>query len=140
MDCNRTSTGVVINPYAKRRTEAASESNNSANNVAINSVVTDLTMGNQSQLRNGAIKKCKKMATKRKTKQVYKQKAIGGGVAFIEKLHCVVCKAICLVAQGKNVSIPHRSHDKRCSNNRKTRGFSTTSVVVTRESVQNMAY
>jgi hypothetical protein len=55
MDLYRTLTGVVINPYAKRPTVAASESNDSANNVAINSVVTDLTMGNQSQLRNGTI-------------------------------------------------------------------------------------
>jgi hypothetical protein len=46
MDLYRTLTGPTV---------AASESNDSANNVAINSVVTDLTMGNQSQLRNGTI-------------------------------------------------------------------------------------
>ena len=111
-----TSTGAVINPYAKRPSPlTASESNNTPNNVAITSVVTetDLNMGNQSQLCNGAIKKCKKMATKQKAKRVYKQHPVGGGVAFVEKLHCVVCKARCLVAQGQNVSLPHRSHDKR---------------------------
>jgi hypothetical protein len=51
MDFNRTSTGVIVNPYVKRPTAAASESNDSPNNVAIDSVVTDLNnMGNQSQL------------------------------------------------------------------------------------------
>jgi hypothetical protein len=57
--------------------------NNTVNNVAPDSVVTDLTMGNQSQLRNGAIRKCKKQATKTKTKRVYTQNAIRGDVTFI---------------------------------------------------------
>jgi hypothetical protein len=139
MDFNRTSTGVIINPYAKHPAAATTERNEKTNNVAITPVVNDLTMGNQSQLRNGAIKKCKKMATNRKKKQVYKQKAIGGGVAFIEKLHCVVCKAKRLIAQGKNVSLPHRSHDKRCSMNRKTRGLSAMAVFVDKEANRNMA-
>jgi hypothetical protein len=139
MDFNRTLTGVIINPYAKHSAAATTEKNEKTNNVAITPVVNDLNMGNQSQLRNGAIQKCKKMATKRKTKQVYKQKAIGGGVAFIEKLHCVVCKAKRLIAQGKNVSLPHRSHDKRCSMNRKTRGLSAMAVFVEKEANRNLA-
>jgi hypothetical protein len=126
IDLNRTLTPVIVNPYARRRTVAASESNNTVNNVATNSVVTDLTMGNQSQLCNGAIRKCKKRATKNKTKRVYKQNAIGGGVAFVAHLHCVVCKAIHLVSQGKNISIPYRAHDKRCRVNRKTKGLRKT--------------
>jgi hypothetical protein len=81
MDFNRTSTDAIINPYVKQSTAAASKSNDSMNNVAINTVVTNLNMGNQLQLCNGAIKKCKKMATKRLyKKQVYKQNAIGGGM------------------------------------------------------------
>jgi hypothetical protein len=140
MDCNRTSTSVVVNPYAKHPAAATTERSEKTNNVAITTVVTDLKMGNQSQLRNGAIKKCKKMATKRKTKRrVYTHNAIGGGVAFVAKLHCVVCKAIRLVAQGKNVSIPHRSHDKRCSNNRKTRGLSAMAVSITKATAENIA-
>jgi hypothetical protein len=139
MDLNRTLTPVIVNPYARRPTVAARESNNTVNNVATNSVVTDLTMGNQSQLRNGAIRKCKKRATKNKTRRVYKQNAIGGGVAFVAHLHCVVCKAIRLVSQGKNVSIPHRAHDKRCRVNRKTKGLSAMSVYVDREAAQNIA-
>jgi hypothetical protein len=140
MDFNRTSTDVTINPYAKRSTAEASESNDSTNNVAINTVVTNLNMGNQSQLRNGAIKKCKKMATKRLyKKQAYKQNAIGGGVAFVEKLHCILCKARHLQKQGKKVSIPHRAHDLRCHINRKTRGLSKMAVFVTRESARNIA-
>jgi hypothetical protein len=71
----------------------ASKSDDLANHVAINSIVTDFNMGIQSQLRDGAIRKSKKMATKAKTKRVYKQKAIGGSVAFVEALHCSVCKA-----------------------------------------------
>ena len=57
--------------------------------------------------------------------------------SLIEKLHCVVCKAWRLVAQGKNVSLPHRSHDKRCSMNRKIRGLSAA-VFVTKAAAQNI--
>ena len=73
MNSNR----VLINPYAKRPAAAASENNDRVNNVAINLVVTDFTMGIQSQLRGGAIKNYKKMATKRKL--VYKQRAVCRG-------------------------------------------------------------
>jgi ATP sulfurylase len=72
MDFKRTSTNVIINPYAKHPAAATTERKVKTNNVAITPVVTDLNMGNQFQLRNGAIKKCKKMATKRLHKQVYK--------------------------------------------------------------------
>ncbi len=137
MDFNRTTTDVTINPYAKRSTAEASESNDSTNNVDINTVVTNLNMGNQSQLRNGAIKKCKKMATKRLyKKQAYKQNAIGGGVAFVEKLHCILCKARHLQKQGKKVSLPHRPPDLRRHINRKTRGLSKWPSLVTRESAR----
>jgi hypothetical protein len=56
---------------------------------------------------------------------------------FVEKLHCIICKARRLVQQEKKVSIPHRQHNKRCSVNRKTRGLSPMTVFVTRESAPN---
>ena len=139
MDLDRTSTTAFVNPYAKRSAAAASENNDLSNNVATNSVVTDLTMGIQSQLRGGAIKNCKKIATKVNKKRIYKQNAIGGGVAFVAALHCSVCKARRLTAIGKKVSVPHRSHDKRCPMNRKTRGLSKTTVFVNREAQRNIA-
>jgi hypothetical protein len=95
MGFSRNSDGAFVNPYAKRPAAEASKSNDLANDVllAINTVVTDFSMGIQSQLCDGAIRKLKKMATKAKTKRVYRQKAIGGSVAFVEALHCSVCKA-----------------------------------------------
>ena len=74
---------AFIDPYAKRPAAVASENNDGVNNAAINPVVNDFTMGIQSQLRGGAIKKCKKMATKQKL--VCKQCAVDGGVlaAFV---------------------------------------------------------
>ena len=76
MDFNRNWTGAVVNPYVELPAAAESESNDSPNIVAITSVVRDLNMRNQSQLRNSAVKKCKKMGTKRKTSRVYKTNAI----------------------------------------------------------------
>jgi hypothetical protein len=97
-------------------------------------------MGKQLQLHNGAIKNCKKRGTKTKAKKVvYTQNAIGGGVAFVAHLHCVICKAIRLVSQGKNVTVPHRSHDKRCRINRKTKGLSVMRIYINREAAQNIA-
>jgi hypothetical protein len=142
MDFNRNLNGVIVNPYEKRpAATAAKESGNShvANDLSINAVVTDFTMGVQSQLREGAIKKCKKIGTKVKARRVYKQNAIGGGVAFVEALHCSVCKARRLNARGNAVNIPHRPHHKKCSMNRKTRGLSAMTVFVNREATQNIA-
>ena len=136
------SNGAFINPYAKRPAAAARESNDRVNNVAINSVVTDFTMGIQSQLRGGAIKNCKKMATKRKP--VYRQYAIGSGVAFVAALHCNQCIGLRLFkvakARGKTgVSKPHKPHHKKCSLNRKTKGLSAMTVFVENEAARNIA-
>jgi hypothetical protein len=120
MDFKRNLNGVMVNPCAKRpAANAAKESGNShaANDPFINAVVTDFTMGVQSQLREAAIKKWKKIGTKVKARRVCKQNAIGGGVAFAAALHCSVCKATRLIEQGKRVNIPHRSHHKKCSLN-----------------------
>jgi hypothetical protein len=139
MDFNRNSNGAFINPCAKRSAAEASESNDLAYGVAINTIVNDFNMIIQSQLCNGAFKKLKKMATKAKTKRVYKQKAIGGSVAFKEALHCSICKAQHLSGQGKNVNIPHRPHHKKCSKNRKTKELSAMTVFVNKEATRNMA-
>jgi hypothetical protein len=93
MDFNRNSNGAFVNPYAKRPAAEASKSNDLDNDVAINTIVTDFNMGIQLQLCDGAVRKSKKVGRKAKTKRVYKQKAIGGSVAFVEALHCSVCKA-----------------------------------------------
>jgi hypothetical protein len=139
MDVNKNLNGIMVNPYVKRPAARDSENSDAANDVAINTAVTDSTMGIRSQLRQGAIKKCKKMGTKIKANRVYKQNAIGGGVAFAEALHCSVCKARRLNARGNAVNIPHRPHHKKCSMNRKTRGLSAMTVFVNREATRNIA-
>jgi hypothetical protein len=109
------------------------------NDAATNTVVADSTMGMQSQLRQGAIKKCKKMGTKIKANRAHKQNAIGGGVAFAEALHCSVCKVRRLNARGNAVNIHHGPHHKKCGVNRKTRGLSAMTVFVNREAARNVA-
>jgi hypothetical protein len=143
MDFNQTFTGVVINPYAKRPPTAAIENNASFNYLAensINSVATNIeTMGCRSDLRNGAIKNCKKIGTKAKKKRVYMQRAMGGHVAFVPWLHCNICKARRHFALGKIVNVPHRAHHPRCPDNQKTRGLSARTIFVHREADRNMA-
>jgi hypothetical protein len=60
-------------------------------------------------------------------------------VAFAAALHCSVCKATRLIEQGKRVNIPHRSHHKKCSLNRNTRGLSAMTVFVNTEATRNIA-
>ena len=139
MDPNYKATPNFTNPYAKRSVAEEVKNDDVPNDVAINTVVADLTMGIQSQLREGAVKKCKKIGTKVKSKRVYRQNAIGGGVAFVETLHCGVCKARHLSLRGKNVNIPHRSHHKNCSMNRKTKGLSAMTVFVNKQAARNIA-
>ncbi len=57
MDFNRNLNGAFVNPYAKRPAAEASKSDDLANDVANNTVVTDFNMGIQSQLCGGAIRK-----------------------------------------------------------------------------------
>jgi hypothetical protein len=148
MDFNRNLNGVMVNPCEKRpAATAAKESGNShvANDLSANAVVADFTMGVQSQLREGAIKKCEKIGTKVKARRVCKQNAFGGGVAFVEKLHCRMCAAKNLHTISKNkknaptVAIPHWGHHKKCSHNTKTRGLSAMTVFVNREAARNVA-
>ena len=53
-----------------------------------------------------------------------------GGTIFIPWQHCRICKAERHKQQGKNVSIPHRSHHVRCPRNVKTKGISARFVTV----------
>src|SRR5210317_1459409 len=107
----------VVNPYKKK-----------------------LTMGIQSQKRDGAIRKCLKRGTARKKRRSkWYQTGVDGGDAFVPVLHCCVCKKLYQSATGKKVSIPHRAHDRRCPKNRKTRGMSAMTVFVNQEAERNIA-
>ena len=103
-------TGTVVNPYQQ-----------STNN----------NMGIQSQLREGAVKACKKRATKAKYK-VHKRLHQTGiqGHAFVPELDCKICVAHSRQKQGIPTRIPKRPHDPRCSKNRKTKGLSVRTVEV----------
>ncbi len=81
----------MVNPCAKRPAAKGTESGHAANDAAMNTVATDFTMGIQSQLREGAIKRSKQIGTRVKGRKVCTQNAIGGGVAFVENLHFRVC-------------------------------------------------
>ena len=88
-------------------------------------------MGIQSQLREGAVKACKKRATKAKYK-VHKRLHQTGiqGHAFVPELDCKICVAHSRQKQGIPTRIPKRPHDPRCSKNRKTKGLSVRTVEV----------
>lgn len=78
-------------------------------------VVESESMGIQSQQREGAVKNCKKRATKAKHKQYsHAQRAIDGGVAFDPLEHCIVCKAVHLNTTGIETRTPKRAHHKAC--------------------------
>jgi hypothetical protein len=97
------------------------------------------SMGIRSQLRNGSVKACKKRATRAKYKSpALVQRSVKGGVGFVADVHCKVCKATRLNLQGKNVSIPHRPHDRRCPKNRKTGGLSEFTVFVEKVAAENV--
>jgi hypothetical protein len=117
--------GMVINPYAVAN-QPKSGGHGSSTSYTKNAENTTTTnnMGCQSQLREGAIKKCKKKATR--TKYKVDVVARSQGEAFVPLLHCHVCKSKKLLLQGKKIVIPHRSHHKHCPLNRKTRGNNTT--------------
>jgi hypothetical protein len=125
---------VVINPYSNVARQLRMEQQ------ATNQVVA-ATMGIQSQRREGAVKKCKKRATKLLAKhKLSRQQAIdAGGVAFIAIEHCAICKAKDLNARGIKTRIPKRSHHKACSKNLKTRGTSEMTVFVNKEAARNLA-
>jgi hypothetical protein len=104
--------------------------------ASVIAAATDFTMGIQSQLREGAIaKKEKKIGSKAKAKEVHKQNATGGcGISLAEALQNSVSQW-----SWKKVNIPHRSHHKKCSMNRKTRGLSATTMFVHEEAAPNIA-
>lgn len=100
-------------------------------------------MGLQSQQRVGSIKKCKKVGSRfRKLRfsgsQRLVQRPIGGAEAFIPELHCQRCIRNMQKAAGLILTVPHRSHDKRCQCNRLTRGVSVYTVEVNRIAQANL--
>ena len=127
------------NPYAKAPAVADSANYYIANFTTANDELQNSNMGVRSDLRNGAIKGCKKKATAAKCKRLYTQTAVGGGIAFVPHLHCRVCKRKREIMQQKSTSPLKRAHHVRCPLNRTTRGTSAQSVFVNRESERNVA-
>ena len=78
---------TIINPYSHVATQLRTEQLH----LIGESAQFAATMGIQSQRREGAIKKCKKRATKAKHKLV--KYAINAGVAFNPIKNCGICKA-----------------------------------------------
>jgi hypothetical protein len=110
-------------------------------------------VGLQSQWRGGSIQNCRKRAfklnkrtkcrsiaaQKKKNDKLF-QRAVDGGIAFVPHLHCKICVALqkqkMASCTGEKVSIPHRSHHRRCPQNRNTRGGSARSVEVEKHAKQ----
>jgi hypothetical protein len=139
-----THAAAIINPYShaaiQLRNEQLEFMPQRESSQATNLVVVATEMGVQSQQRMGAVKKCKKMGTKRLTKHALRQHPIdAGGVAFIAIENCAICKAKHLCARGINTRIPKRAHHKACPKNLKTRGTSEMTVFVNKEAARNLA-
>ena len=100
-------------------------------------------MGCQSKMREGAIKACKKRATKAKHQKhrrvSHVQMGVDGKRAFAPELDCAVCKVKHRnKLSGLSEPIPHRSHHRCCPHNRKTRGGSERTVEVERIAQENI--
>ena len=110
------------------------------------------TMGNQSQNRMGSVKRNLKKGGQNKKNQSQqknkKQKTVDGTCLFEQNKHCKMCVAHNrkkiqdgLKEMGKpydEVSIPHRSHDDRCTLNQTTKGGSAETVRVQRVATENL--
>ncbi len=135
----RNPNGKIWNPYAPPAVAAAAQIPTIPLEVDRDSnstVVNNINMGLQSQLRNGSIATMRRRATGRTGRnaaQPFRQGAIPGGWIFIPNRHCKVCKAEHFRKMGRNVNLPHRSHHRRCPRNRSTRGTSATTVASVQE-------
>ena len=107
---------TFINPYskaAKAATKAAALQKNKILNkyyfkeIDSHNIVAG-TMGIQSTLREGSVRKCLKRGTKKKYKFDHSlQRAINGGLGFDSLFHSLVCKAKAAQKQKKSgVLIP----------------------------------
>jgi hypothetical protein len=113
-------------PSAARTTatRGGEEHNNNSN--------TPRTMGTQSQLRTGSIHTCKKKATTKhkfvRRKEI--QLAIGGGEAFVEVKHCLICKLENdnFVVGYEKVRVPKSTYHPRCHRNGEFKAKSRRSV------------
>jgi hypothetical protein len=144
---NPTNGGHIVNPYA-RSSSAFLGSNNSlrANEITTTVVeqqpktTTTATMGIQSQNREGAVRACKKRATRVKANRPVglMQRSMRGGVGFVSSHHCWQCVNLRLWKECKR-SEPKKQHDARCSRNKRTNGLSERTVVVERVAAMNLA-
>jgi hypothetical protein len=138
-----THAAAIINPCSHAATQLRNEQlelMQRESSQATNQVVVATDMGIQSQQREGAIKKCKKRATKRLTKHALRQHPIdAGGVAFVAIENCAICKAKHLCARGINTRIRKRAHHKACPKNLKIRGTSEITGFVNKEAARNLA-
>jgi hypothetical protein len=70
------------------------------------------TMGLQSQLRNGSVKRCKKKATKAKHLRPTSRMVFGSSLPFIPEVHCRLCKKRS-ISQEEAKKYKH-GHHKKC--------------------------
>jgi hypothetical protein len=95
MATNCSTAAVNVNPCSHAATQPRNEQLESSmqreSSQATNQAAVATDMGIQSQQRMGAVKKCKKRATKRLTKHALRQHPIdAGGVAFVAVENCAV--------------------------------------------------
>ena len=119
----------IKNPYIKPlRSELAKTCDSEHNFQNPHSGGASETMGIQSQRRDGAIAKCKKLASK----HTLVKRASTAMESFDPSINCRVCKAKnANIRAGKViVRLPKRPHHPMCARNRKTRGIPVMSVMV----------
>ena len=124
MDFNVSTTKTVVNPYRKTTVTKKNQFEQSE------TVELAFKMGIQSQLRNGSIQSCRKKAKKRKQRYFKEWKypaqyfvGHGGKLIFAKHIHCEICRA-----KHKKLNIPHRSHHKLCTDNKRSKGIPQTNT------------
>jgi hypothetical protein len=128
------------NPYSSAARQLTKERLELVHGESATNQVVAATMGIQSQMRGGAIKKCKKRGTTLQAKHRLTQHAIvAGGKAFIAIENCPICRAKHLNLMGNPIRVPRRSHHVKCPKNLKTRGASEMTVFVNKEAARNLA-
>ena len=128
------------NPYLRSHAKNDAVQQGKNGRISNNCNNQQVTMGIQSQFRDGSISKCRQWGTRIKhSMRQLVQRGIDRDRGFVQIEHCKVCKALYMRIKGKNVNIPHRSHHRACPRNRKTKGLSERSIVVNRTAAANIA-
>jgi hypothetical protein len=144
---NPTPTSHIVNPYAHSSSTFLGSNNSLRENEITTTVVqqqkttTTATMGIQSQNREGAVRACKKRATRgvKANRPVgLVQQSMRGGVGFVSSQHCWQCVNLRLWKECKR-SEPKKQHDACCSRNKRTNGLFERTVVVERVAAINLA-